>query len=279
MYSINNKRQPLLDDKGAAITLTNAVAAYQYLMRHCYSLQEMWREKVFAVYLNPSQQVLGHALISVGGLDSSIIDVRLILKGALDVGAHGILLAHNHPSGNPLPSKADIERTNQLRIACKSLDFQLIDHVVVGDDCFFSFVDEIRHKANPKEMGISLRDNNPFFVPNLQPMYDAVRDYVRAFQGKRGFLLTEDNQKKTICGYLYDEKLQLHVERQVKGVRVTPEGQLEVVMDEPAKHYTNIALGKLQHECWIDIRNNANVHFVPTLFSLADAISDYTEHA
>lgn len=100
------------------------------------------REECRALFLNNANYVVGQELVTVGGLDSTVFDTRRIIKSALDNGASGIILAHNHPSGNPSPSKADIKNTQLLREAASSFGIALVDHIVVCDDCYFSFAED-----------------------------------------------------------------------------------------------------------------------------------------
>ena len=81
-------------------------------------------------------------MITVGSISSTIVDIRRIVKQALLCNATRIILFHNHPSGNPLPSKADIAETEKLKKACDLFDISLIDHIIIGDDCFYYFADE-----------------------------------------------------------------------------------------------------------------------------------------
>ena len=99
-------------------------------------------EECRVLFLNNANYVVGQELVTVGGLDSTVFDTRRIIKSALDNGASGIILAHNHPSGNPSPSKADIKNTQLLREAASSFGIALVDHIVVCDDCYFSFAED-----------------------------------------------------------------------------------------------------------------------------------------
>jgi DNA repair protein RadC len=80
--------------------------------------------------------------LSKGGIASTTVDLRILLKKALEVGATGLLLAHNHPTGNLQPSKADIALTKKIKIAAQAIDIQLLDHLIVSENGYFSFVDE-----------------------------------------------------------------------------------------------------------------------------------------
>jgi DNA repair protein RadC len=94
--------------------------------------------------LNKGQKVIGFQLISQGGISGTVADPRVILKAALLVGATGLILVHNHPSGNLKPSHADSEITIKIREGCRFFDIQLLDHLILsGTDTdgteFYSF--------------------------------------------------------------------------------------------------------------------------------------------
>ena len=95
------------------------------------------------MYMNRNNRVLGVYPLSEGGLTGTVADIRLILGIALKVAATGIILCHNHPSGNLKPSQADIQLTQRVREAGKLLDIPLIDHLIISPVCeFMSFSDE-----------------------------------------------------------------------------------------------------------------------------------------
>ena len=94
-------------------------------------------------YLNRANAVLGVAIISKGGLTGTVADPRLIMATALKAAATGIVLCHNHPSGNLTPSKADQEITKKLEAACEYFDIKLLDPLILSPQgTYFSFVDE-----------------------------------------------------------------------------------------------------------------------------------------
>ena len=80
--------------------------------------------------------------MSKGGIASTTVDVRLVLKKALEVGATALILAHNHPTGNLVPSQADKQLTAKIRKAAKVIDIHLLDHLIVSENGYFSFADE-----------------------------------------------------------------------------------------------------------------------------------------
>jgi len=100
-------------------------------------------ESMIVIYLNRNNNTLGWQKISQGGLNGTVIDNRLILATALQCAAHSIILAHNHPSGNVKPSHSDLQVTKKLKLACETLEINLLDHLVVtSDNGYYSMADE-----------------------------------------------------------------------------------------------------------------------------------------
>ena len=100
-------------------------------------------EECWAVFLNSANYVLSREKMSSGGLNSTLVDVKTIAAMALEKKAVSVILVHNHPSGNPRPGKEDIRQTELLRQALTALSISLTDHVVICDDCYYSFADEM----------------------------------------------------------------------------------------------------------------------------------------
>lgn len=90
------------------------------------------QEHFYAIYLNRRNCPLGRQLITVGTLNSTLVAPREVFRGAILANASALIVAHNHPSGDPSPSTADISVTRMLKEASKIIDIELIDHVVVG---------------------------------------------------------------------------------------------------------------------------------------------------
>lgn len=105
-------------------------------------LRGLDHEECWALFLNRANYVLGKERMSVGGMESTVMDVKAILRRALERKASGVVLVHNHPSGNALPGNADITQTGLLKKALCTCEIQLIDHVVIADDSWYSFADE-----------------------------------------------------------------------------------------------------------------------------------------
>ena len=99
-------------------------------------------EEFWVLFMNRSNRVIDNIRISQGGISGTVIDVRMILKNALDRLASSLILCHNHPSGNLKPSDADIKITSKISEASKTMDIQLLDHIIIADNSYFSFSDE-----------------------------------------------------------------------------------------------------------------------------------------
>ena len=105
-------------------------------------LADLPHEEFWILFLNQSNKIIDKYRVSQGGIASTVIDVRLIMKAAIEKLASGIIVCHNHPSGNLKPSKSDIEITKKLREAGNIMDIKVLDHVIVTDEKYFSFGDE-----------------------------------------------------------------------------------------------------------------------------------------
>jgi len=105
-------------------------------------LGELPHEEFWVLYLNNANTVLHKSQLSKGGITGTLVDVRLVLKVALEHGAVGLILAHNHPSGTLKPSVSDQTITDKLKIAAQALDIKVLDHIIVTQKDYFSFADE-----------------------------------------------------------------------------------------------------------------------------------------
>ena len=111
-------------------------------------LKGLRHEECWVLFLNDRNYLAGKAKVTSGGGSSTVIDVRQVIRTALDKGASAIILVHNHPSGNPTPSPADIRQTDAVRKGVGAVGLDLLDHVVVADDSFFSFSDDRMYLNN-----------------------------------------------------------------------------------------------------------------------------------
>jgi DNA repair protein RadC len=99
-------------------------------------------EQFKVMLMNRANKVLGIFELSTGGVSGTVADPKIIFVAALKGGASGIIVAHNHPSGNLTASQSDIDLTRKLKEAGKFLEIQLLDHVIVTTEGYFSFADE-----------------------------------------------------------------------------------------------------------------------------------------
>lgn len=102
---------------------------------------ELEHEEFWILYLNNSNKVLQKSQLSKGGITGTLVDVRIIMKQTLELGAVGLILAHNHPSGTLKPSNADKEITQKIKRASESLDIKVLDHLIITQKDYFSFAD------------------------------------------------------------------------------------------------------------------------------------------
>jgi DNA repair protein RadC len=103
---------------------------------------ELGHEEFWILYLNNSNRIIEQYQISKGGITGTLVDVRVTLKKALELGAVSLILTHNHPSGNLKASEADKQLTNKLKTAAESLDIKVLDHIIVTEKSYLSFADE-----------------------------------------------------------------------------------------------------------------------------------------
>jgi len=102
---------------------------------------ELKHEEFWVLYLNNANKIIYKNCLSSGGITSTLVDVRLLFKKALELSAVALILSHNHPSGKLKPSKADIDLTKKIKNAGKSLDIKILDHLIITEKAYFSFAD------------------------------------------------------------------------------------------------------------------------------------------
>lgn len=107
-------------------------------------------EVIACVYLNQANRVIETSRISEGGLTAATMDVRRIIKRALEVNASALVLAHNHPSGGLKPSASDIESTANLKRATTAFSISLLDHIIMTQNGYYSFEAEEENEFNEK---------------------------------------------------------------------------------------------------------------------------------
>ena len=135
-YSRKNKGQQ-------TPTIESSNDAFQVLKEFFSKKTLHLQEQFVVIYLNQSNLVIGAYRSSIGGITGTVADIRLILGVALKVAATGIILSHNHPSGNLVPSSSDKQLTEKITEACKWMDLKLLDHIIIGSEASYtSFADE-----------------------------------------------------------------------------------------------------------------------------------------
>lgn len=105
-------------------------------------LQDLVHEAFCVLYLNQSNKLIRHELISTGGLTATVMDIRIILKNCLLNNANQIIVAHNHPSGSRTASEADKVLTRKLKESGEMMDIKLLDHLIVAGSTYVSMADE-----------------------------------------------------------------------------------------------------------------------------------------
>lgn len=121
------------------VKITDSQSAFDTIYPH---LGDLNHEEFWVIFLNRANAVIGKQNISKGGVSGTVVDPKVVFKMAVQFPASGIILAHNHPSGNLKPSQADHQLTRKLKEAGKALDIPVLDHLIIGERDYFSFVDE-----------------------------------------------------------------------------------------------------------------------------------------
>lgn len=119
--------------------VTSSKDMFEYLQ---ITVSDVPYEAFWIVLLNRANRIIRSIRISEGGMTGTVADPKRIFKAAVDFHAASIILCHNHPSGNIKPSESDIKLTDKLRDAGKLLDIPVLDHLILGENKYFSFADE-----------------------------------------------------------------------------------------------------------------------------------------
>lgn len=109
-----------------------------------YHFADLQHEEFWAIYLNNAKRMISKIRISQGGVSATIVDPKIILRYAIENLATAIILVHNHPSGNLMPSREDDNQTERIAKAAKLFDIQLVDHLIVAAGDFYSYANEGR---------------------------------------------------------------------------------------------------------------------------------------
>lgn len=134
-----HRRGQALFAKSPTITSSNDIFKLMSPVLTDLEVEEAW-----VLFLNHGSKLIRKQRISIGGLSATQVDVRVILKEALLCNAVAFCLIHNHPSGNINPSASDDRLTRMVFEAGNTLNIKLLDHIIVGNDKYFSYADERR---------------------------------------------------------------------------------------------------------------------------------------
>ncbi|MFZ6012124.1 MAG: JAB domain-containing protein [Bacteroidota bacterium] len=116
--------------------------AYQLLLESWDDTKIELLEQFKVMFTNRAHKVLGIFEVSTGGVSGTVADPKLIFAAAIKAMATGLVLSHNHPSGNLQPSQADIDLTRKIKEAGRLLEIQLLDHIILTSEGYYSFADE-----------------------------------------------------------------------------------------------------------------------------------------
>ena len=126
-------------DPPKKLKIDSSKSAYEYIYQ---DLSDLPHEEFYVVYLKRSNEVIEKMSLSKGGLAGTVVDVRIILKRAIELQASALVLFHNHPSGNLKPSGADLDITKKIIEAGKFMDISVLDHLIIGHNKYLSLRDE-----------------------------------------------------------------------------------------------------------------------------------------
>ncbi|HYG49308.1 MAG TPA: DNA repair protein RadC [Flavobacteriales bacterium] len=136
MELARRRKQPDTDEKP---TIYTSRSAFELVNPY---LGDLNHEEFYIILVNRANKVLKIERVGMGGITGTVADIRIMFKSALEHLATGIILAHNHPSGQLRPSDADLQLTRNVKDAGKILMVNLLDHIIVGNNTYFSFTDE-----------------------------------------------------------------------------------------------------------------------------------------
>ena len=104
-----------------------------------YRLTNLSQEHLVAIYLSSTNKIIFEKVISIGSMNKTIGNYKDVIKWGLKVSAFAVIVAHNHPGGDPTPSQADYNFTRQLIEACNAVDLFFVDHLIICNNCYYSF--------------------------------------------------------------------------------------------------------------------------------------------
>ncbi len=122
------------------VQLLNSRDVYRYMFAR---MADLPHEESWVLLLNNSNRLIAERQIGKGGISETLVDIRIVMKFALEALAPRVILCHNHPSGTLKPSTPDIKLTEKLRKALQGMDISLVDHLIVSEQGYYSFADEM----------------------------------------------------------------------------------------------------------------------------------------
>ena len=125
---------------GDRVKITSSLAAFEVFAAGWPSYEH--REYFYIILMNRANKVLGVSQISVGGISGTVVDPKLVFQAALKANASSIILGHNHPSGELIPSDADNALTRKLADVGTLLDLPVLDHLIMNSETYYSYKDE-----------------------------------------------------------------------------------------------------------------------------------------
>jgi DNA repair protein RadC len=141
MTTVKRLELKKLQTEFPAVKITSSKIAADFA-RQFYSDDIAIFESFFILVCDRANNTISYAKISQGGVSGTVVDVRLIAKYAVDSLGSGVILFHNHPSGNKTPSEHDIQITKKAKNALSFLDIKVLDHIILTEDSYYSLLDE-----------------------------------------------------------------------------------------------------------------------------------------
>lgn len=126
--------------KDERLKITSSKEVYE-ILKVLFKKEMDYKEMFCLICLNRANELLGYSIISSGGINGTIVDIKVIFQIALKANASGLIISHNHPSGNLHPSKSDNKITNKIFRAGKIMDIPILDHVIITSEGYYSFAD------------------------------------------------------------------------------------------------------------------------------------------
>ena len=131
-------RRRRLEDALERLRITSSKSVFNVMQP---IIGELTHEEFWVLYLSNSNKIVYKNRLSSGGITSTLVDVRMLFKKALELSTIAIVLCHNHPSGSLKPSRSDIDLTKKIQEAGKILDIKILDHLLITEKAYFSFAD------------------------------------------------------------------------------------------------------------------------------------------